>query len=65
MSELERLAPRLARAHLAEVRYQQRKAASAKRGWIPADIAYEEMARSIRALARSAKSPRKLMLGPR
>lgn len=53
MTELERIAPRLARAYVAEVEYQRRLAEARCRGEIRLDLAMEEMVRSVRAMSRA------------
>ncbi len=52
-TELERVAPRLARAHAAEMKYQRRLAEARRTGEIRIDLAMEEMVRSMRAMSRA------------
>lgn len=53
MNELERIAPRLYKAHKQEAEYQSRLHEARRKGAVPMDIAVEEMARSMRAAAKA------------
>lgn len=49
----EDVCPRLARAHAAEGRYQERLAKARRTGLVPMDVAMEEMIRGCRAFGRA------------
>ena len=54
LSRLDEIAPRLARAHRAEMAYQRRLAEQRRRGWLSPDVALIEMDRNLRLFIRTA-----------
>jgi hypothetical protein len=54
ITEFERVAPRLAKAHREEKAYRERRRAEMRRGLVSLGTATEEMARSMRLVGTSA-----------